>query len=75
VRGRPSLFSRSTDELRFVVLHKRDLALVLEVPILVGDEAVPVAVGAGKQCGVSRPGAGVGVVVAAVGKVGAMVEE
>src|SRR5580700_8346922 len=49
--------------------------LFLRVPPLVGHDAVPVAVGAGEQRGVSGGGAGVGIVVVTVGEIRTMVEE
>src|SRR5580658_1308016 len=49
--------------------------LFLRIPPLVRHDAVPVAVGAGEQRGVSGGGAGVGIVVVTVGEIRAMVEE
>ncbi len=47
----------------------------LRIPPLVGDDAVPVAVGAGEERGVTGSSAGIGVVVIAIGEVGAAVKK
>ena len=62
-------------ELGVVVLDRGDHLLFLRVPPFVRHDAVTVAVSAGEQRGVSGSGAGVGIVVVAVGEVGAVVEE
>ena len=71
----PVLSSGDADQFRVVVFDRGDHALLLLVPPFVGDDAVAVAVGAGEQRGVSGSGARVGVIVIAVGKVGAVVEK
>ena len=70
-----SLIRRDADEFGIVVFDRRDHFLFLRIPPLVRHNAVSVAVGAGEQRGVARSGAGVGVIVVAVGEVGAVVEE
>ena len=47
----------------------------LRIPPLVGHDSVAVCVGSGEQRGMAGRGAGVGVVVVAVGEISAMIEQ
>ena len=71
----PVLSLGDADEFGSVVLHRSDHALLLRVPPFVGGDAVTVAVRAGEERGMAGSGAGVGIIVIAVGEVGAMVEQ
>ena len=77
MRRRTSLIrgdlSGDADKRGVVVFYRRDHFLFLRIPPLIRRNAVTVAIRAGKQRGVSGSGARVGVIVVAVGKVGAMV--
>ena len=75
VRRCAGLVSGDTHQFRVVILDRSHHPFLLRVPPLIGDDAVAVAVGAGKQRGVSRSRARVGVVVIAIRKVGAVIEE
>jgi len=57
------------------VFDRRHPLLLLRVPPIVRDDAVPAGVAAGEKGGVSGSRAGVGVVVIAVAKIGAVIEK
>ena len=63
------------DQLSAIVLHGSDGLFLLRIPPLVGDNAVPARVRSGEQGRMAGGGAGVRVVVVAVGEVRAVVEQ
>src|SRR5579862_4800233 len=63
------------DELGGVVFDGSHHLLLLRIPPFVGEDAMPVAVGTGEKRGVAGSGAGIGIVVIAVRKVGTVIEE
>ena len=67
--------ARGADNLCAFVLHRGDYPFLLRVPPLISMDAMPAAVRAGEQGGMSRGGARIGVVVIAVAEVGAVIEE
>src|SRR5579871_125353 len=65
----------SADDFNVFVLDRGDHVLLLRIPPLVSQDAVPVAVGAGEERGMTGSRARIGVVVIAVGKVGAVIDQ
>src|SRR6185295_7947096 len=73
--GRSVGVARDSYQPGSVVFHRAHELLFLGIPPLVGHDAVVTGVGAGQQAGVAGPSDRVGVIVIAIGKVGAVVEE
>src|ERR1035441_3916 len=75
MRRSAGFVSIDAHQFRAIIFDRSHHALLLLVPPFVVGNAVAIAVGAGKQRGVSRSRAGVGVVVITVREVGTMIEK
>src|SRR5271168_2040918 len=65
----------NADQFGAVIEHRGDGLLFLRIPPLVGDNAVAVAIGAGKKGGVPGRGTRVRIVVIAVGEISTVIEK
>src|SRR5437867_3879289 len=64
-----------SNQFRSIVLDRADHRLLSRVPPLIVENAVAVRISAGRQSGVPGGGAGIGVLVIAVGKIGAAIQQ
>jgi hypothetical protein len=74
-RSRPWAVSVQADNFHGVVLDRGHALLFLRIPPFVRDDAVPARVGSSEKSGVTRGGAGVGVIVIAVGEISSVIEK
>src|SRR5271157_5917933 len=72
-RARPD--HAASDKLCSVVLDRGYALPFLRVPPFVRNNAVPAGIAAGEESGVSGSGAGIGVIVVAVGEISAAIEK
>src|SRR3981189_2898802 len=73
--ARPILASAGADKFCGVIFDRRDALLFLRVPPFVCHDAMSAGIASGEEGGVPRGGAGVGIVVVAVGEISAAIEK